>query len=328
MVLLVSSMSIECAASQSGSPPAHLTGRVCFETHGIAGAHVGVGSIISGPESTQHASRRLDLADMLTPFSTKPRWLTATTASGEFDVQVLASGDLLLFVDMPGGGPAPLVSVHLVPGETCTVEVEAHGLHVAGRVVEQGSGRALPDATLILTSIPGIEGLPGVTWLPSPPRPATTDAEGRFLVACVPPKVPGILVEHLGHVSRLVDPVAPWNGTLDDALIELEPEAIVEGDLLDAGGGRAAGEMTVFMQREDHRTFPNGEHVLMATATEGHFQVRGVPACRSTLWIYDDATGESTSLRKAPVNGASKEGVIETEAGKTVTLSITLPAGK
>jgi hypothetical protein len=307
-----------CLAQPSAPSPApsRLTGRVCLGDRGVARALLRVASEVPGSTWQPGTSNGLKVATLLPSAFGRSTWCAATDASGGFDLQVLASGDLQLYVDMPGGGPAPPVPVHLAPDQACTVEVDAAGPHIEGRVVESGSERALADASLSLT------------WLPVR-RPATSDVDGRFVLACVPSENTAILVEHVGHVPRLFGPVSVARGSTEDALIPLDPEAIVEGDVF-ASDGRPVpdGTSVGLIHEEREQWFPCGDKVLLAETTAGHFQFRGVPASRCNVAVKDPVSGDFRMRVEFSTGGANAQTVVDAETGKTAHLSITLPAGQ
>jgi hypothetical protein len=286
-----------------------LTGRVLDGDHGVAGACVSVGSPIAGEPTQLDTNLDLEGVTIRVPPSSENLYWTLADGSGHFDIQVAASGDLLLLASMPGGGFAQRVPVHLQPDQTCTADVVATGPHIHGRVIERGSGRGLADASLQLT------------WLPGR-RPAHSDGEGRFVLACVPPENREILVEHPGHVSQLFGPVSVSAGSLDDVQFELDRESVIEGTLLDAAGAPLLEPQGILVFRDDHKPQPSGTEMLYAETNDGHFRIGGVASGRQRVGVIAPIRGDVAWRLKYWLDAIHDDQPVDVAVGQTVNVTL------
>jgi hypothetical protein len=236
--------------------------------------------------------------------------LFETDLNGSFDVVATEAGDADLLTSLPGGGLASPVHVMLSFDSICEADVLAAGPHISGRVVETTTGLPLAKAEVRLTYLPGR-------------RPLLSDDEGRFSLACVPTDNRQLDVRHAGQVARLFGPVSVQpTSDVTDLVVELDPESVIEGVLLDRNGQPLLEPRGIVVFRDDHAPHPSGEDMLYVETEHGHFRMGGVEAGRQRVGVVAPLRGDVAWKLEYWLDVIRDDQAVDVDVGQTVEVTL------
>ena len=282
-------------------PPTRLAGSVVDGATGVGGAVVWL-----HPRSDD-GMVHLDGAEV------GDGWWVRCDSAGRFDVTVLDPRACEAMAKLPGGGSTEAVPIDFKASDPVTIEIPVTGPRLTGRVLDAVSRAPVEGAALCFVS----------TRYYGPKAPAVSAGDGSFTLAR-PPAKHQVIVEHASHVTRLFDPPAP---DTEPWTIELEPEAVIEGELLDVAGNHVAEPMAVLVYRDDHADLPSGDCVLYTEFSGGKFRVGGVAAGRLRVGLTAPLHGDLCWTLDCLVPGLLLDQVVDTSAGAVahVTLQESIP---
>jgi hypothetical protein len=154
-----------------------------------------------------------------------PREATVVDPSGRFEVDGLPPGPAILQASAPGRAPSAEIEVQVPePPGVARVDVELPaGGRLTGRVVERGTGRALPGARVSVEGEDAPAPLLGA-WSVSLAGP-----DGRFELAGLPARALSLFVAAEGHHGRILSGIqVPDGGAAGPLTVELG--AVAEGE--------------------------------------------------------------------------------------------------
>jgi hypothetical protein len=154
-----------------------------------------------------------------------PRAATVVDPSGRFEVDGLPPGPAVLQASAPGRAPSAEIEVQVPePPGVALVDVELPaGGRLTGRVVERGTGRALPGARVSVEGEDAPASLLGA-WSVSLAGP-----DGRFELAGLPARPLSLFVAAEGHHGRILSGIqVPDGGAAGPLTVELG--AVAEGE--------------------------------------------------------------------------------------------------
>jgi carboxypeptidase family protein len=233
---------------------------------------------------------------------------TLSDANGRFRLEGLGSGPQTVWARIKGHGsgrkmgalPGRPADIYLFPGSTLTGTVWGPGnAPVAGAVV-----RAEPEAPRWATS----------------PRPAVSDARGRYEIAGLDAGLYRLVARHKDLAPGLVAGVDVERGSDAQADVVLEKGAAVSGRLVAGPESRAvAGRVSV--QEIDGQPAPRPlRDVLRAEAgADGRFRMEAVPAGSHVLAVTAPSYApKRVEVHVAPGARPVDVGDVELETGLTI----------
>jgi hypothetical protein len=197
---------------------------------------------------------------------------TQAGANGRFSLEGLTA-DNLVGARSAAHAPSPLHLVRAAAGGVAELRIELlePGHALAGSVVDEG-GDPIADAEVEA----GGGGAPwidrnGLSAPPPPPQRTRSGPDGRFAFDAVPAGAVRVCARAPGRCATTTSVALDRRG-LDDARIELAPEAIVVGTLRDHRGTP--------VHAASIRSGPYNGFTVSATTSEfdGSFRLRGLPA--------------------------------------------------
>ncbi|MGE0191929.1 MAG: carboxypeptidase regulatory-like domain-containing protein [Planctomycetota bacterium] len=185
-----------------------------------------------------------------------------------------------LDLDNPDGKTQPVRTV-VRPGETVERELPLkRGGEVAGRVIDNVTGKGIPGA---LIEVESISAYFRHWWYRHKARRAVTDDEGRFRVAGLAIGSQSVTASHASFGRKQLPSVEPGEKNL---VIGVDPLAGLRGTVIGAGDRPPGGRVQLHMQRvaEDGGTSSSREQTAVLGA-DSRFLVSQLEAGTVRVWL-------------------------------------------